>query len=122
MGTILLITAAILGTGASLIFVEYLAEASLISAFFLAIAIWLPTNTVFVKGLTVVKNVGVALVIFTITSTISDTLGGLFLQGAIQDVKNPYFIIMGLTAGIAVIVLQSTHVIEYDYYFLRFFC
>lgn len=105
MGTVYLLLAAALATAASLTYVTYFTEMNVAIAFFIAILLWSPSNAVFTKAQTKVTNVAVALIVFSISVTMSDTLGGIFVQGIV--VKNLFTLLLGLASGILVIYFGS---------------
>lgn len=104
-GIIYLIIAALLSTAALLLFVLLFSRLPLIYAFFSAIVLWAPANWLFTKAQTKVKDISIALIVFSIASTITDTFGGLIVQHT--PIKNILSLIIGLGAGIAVISIGA---------------
>ncbi len=101
-GVLYLILSGILATVASLIFVEKFSNASIIIGFIAAVILTSPTNWLFSKAQNHVKDITTALVIFSIVMTITDTLGGIVIQGS--QVNNWLTLIIGLLTGIIIVL------------------
>ncbi len=100
-GIIDLILAALLGTTAALIFVTNFSAGSIVIAILIALVLWSPTNYFFTRAQVHVKSVATSLIVFSVASTITDTLGGLVIQSS--KVVNVFTLAAGLLAGILVI-------------------
>lgn len=103
-GIFLLVVSAVLATIASLLYIQNFATYPILFAFGIAVIMWSPCNAVFTKALNSMQNIAMALVVFSIATTMTDTLGGIIFQKPV--ITNVFFLILGLALGF-VIVFQG---------------